>query len=177
MPPPRLTLSPHLTIAHASPSPTPPTARTFVYRVTPRGLEQQLMDACEEARQQGQIGLQPGYLRLQPKTHRVAAWPGGPWQRSTLKGPRSRPRVSVRVGVRVEVRVCVRVRVRVRVRARPQGSALKVPPWQCRARLWRLLRARLAAPGGLRHPGREAGATIASGTRTSRLQSRRFHPP
>lgn len=23
--------------------------RTFVYRVTPRGLEQQLMDACEEA--------------------------------------------------------------------------------------------------------------------------------
>ena len=27
----------------------PENARTFVYRVTPRGLEQQLMDACEEA--------------------------------------------------------------------------------------------------------------------------------
>ena len=27
----------------------PENARTFVYRVTPRGLEQQIMDACEEA--------------------------------------------------------------------------------------------------------------------------------
>eukprot|EP00964_Phaeocystis_antarctica_P125437 scaffold89074_cov36-Phaeocystis_antarctica.AAC.2 len=32
---------------------------------------------------------------------------------------------------------------------------LKVPPWQCRA--LRLLRVRLVALGGSRHPGREAG--------------------
>ena len=38
-----------------------------------------------EARQHGQIGLQPGYLRLQPKAHRVAAWPGGPWHGSMVK--------------------------------------------------------------------------------------------
>ena len=29
-------------------------------------------------------------------------------------------------------------------------------PWQCRARLMRLLRVRLVAPGASRHPGREA---------------------
>ena len=37
-----------------------------------------------------------------------------------------------------------------------RGSTVKVPPWQCRARLLRLLGGRLAAPDGSRHAGREA---------------------
>ena len=38
-----------------------------------------------------------------------------------------------------------------------RGSMVKAPPWQGRARRLHLPTARLAAPGGSRQPGREAG--------------------